>query len=64
MLVKANRLGFYAGLIRKEGDQFSIGSKKELGSWMEPVQKSRAKTVKKEAPKVEKPSAEQALVSF
>ena len=58
MVVKAKRLGFYEGLIRKEGDQFSIGSKKELGSWMEPVQKPRAKTVKKEAPKLEKPSAE------
>lgn len=58
MLVKAKRVGFYAGLIRKEGDQFSIGSKKELGSWMELVQKPRAKTVKKEAPKEDTPSAE------
>jgi hypothetical protein len=58
MLVKAKRVGFYAGLIRKEGDQFPIGSKDELGSWMEPVQKPKAKTVKKAAPKVEKPSAE------
>lgn len=58
MLVKAKRTGFYAGLIRKEGDQFPIGSKKELGSWMEPVQKPRAKTVKKEAPKEDTPSAE------
>lgn len=58
MLVKAKRVGFYAGLIRKEGDQFPIGSKAELGSWMEPVQKPKAKTVKKAAPKVEIPSAE------
>ena len=54
MLVKAIRKGFYDGLIREPGDLFEIGSKKELGSWMEPVRKPRKKAeVIEETPSAE-----------
>lgn len=60
MLVKATRVGFYDGLIRQPGDEFDISSKKDQGSWMEPVRKpqARKKTVAKEAKQDENTSSE------
>ncbi len=60
MLVKANRVGFYDGLIRRPGDEFEISSKKELGSWMTLTRKpqTRNKTVAKEAKPDENTSSE------
>ena len=45
MKVKATKVGFY-GELRKVNDEFTISSKKDLGSWMEEVKapaKAKAK---------------------
>ena len=40
MKVKATKKGFY-GKLRKEGDEFEISNKKELGSWMEEIKQTK-----------------------
>ena len=37
LLVKAKYLGFYNNRRYREGEKFSIESKKDIGEWMEPI---------------------------
>ena len=46
MKVKATKKGFY-GKLRKEGEEFNISKKEDLGSWMEEI-KTKKVTTKKE----------------
>lgn len=41
--VKATKLGFYGGLRRREGDEFTVADKSELGSWMEVLEEEKPK---------------------
>ena len=47
MKVKATKIGFY-GKLRKVGEEFESGNKKELGSWMKEIKEAKkAKAPKK-----------------
>ena len=37
MEVRATQRGYYGGIIRDDGDVFTIAAEGDLGSWMEPL---------------------------
>lgn len=45
MRVKATKKGFY-GKLRKVNEEFTIESKKDLGSWMQEVKEAKASAKK------------------
>lgn len=44
--VIATKRGYYDGQIREPGDEFSIQSEKDMGSWMKKVSKPTGKATK------------------
>ena len=47
MKVKAISKGFYGGSIKAEGEEFVLADKKEIGKWMEEVEKPAPKPAPK-----------------
>ena len=54
MKVKALRKGFFDGQIRREGAEFAIDSKVQLGSWMRLTEEPKAEKPKTKKAKAKK----------
>lgn len=59
MKVVALKKGFFGGQIQREGAEFAIGDKKQLGNWMRIVEESKVEKPKPKKAKVKKEEVEQ-----
>lgn len=59
MKVEATKKGFFGGKIQREGAEFAIEGKEQLGSWMRIIEEPEKKKPKPKKAKVKKEEVEQ-----
>ncbi len=59
MKVEATKKGFFGGQIRREGAEFVIEDKSQLGKWMRVIEEPEKKKPKPKKAKVKKEEVEQ-----
>lgn len=59
MKVEAIKKGFFGGQIRREGAEFAIESKSQLGKWMRVIEEPKVEKPKPKKAKVKKEEVEQ-----